>query len=203
MTELPRRRLLRSIGGTAALTVGGVGVVTADDDDEGSPDDGPTIVDIAAGVDRFSILVAAVQRAGLVDALSGNRQLTVFAPNNDAFLELLDALGLDGLDDVPVETLRSILLYHVAPGRRDAESVLDSDELPTLNGTKIEVEGTTLNPDGDFPATIISPNLAFASNGVIHEIDGVINPADQADTDDDEDEEDEEDEDEDEEEDDD
>ncbi|MEO1115317.1 MAG: fasciclin domain-containing protein, partial [Pseudomonadota bacterium] len=44
-----------------------------------------TIVDIAAGDERFSTLVAAVQAAGLADALQGPGPFTVFAPVNDAF----------------------------------------------------------------------------------------------------------------------
>jgi uncharacterized surface protein with fasciclin (FAS1) repeats len=59
------------------------------------------------------------------------------------------------------------------PGRRDAESVTTSDKLSTLNGAKIEVDGTELNGD---QADIVEPNLAFASNGIVHEIDGVLLP---------------------------
>ena len=47
-----------------------------------------TIVDIAAGDERFSTLVAAVSAAGLVDTLSSSGPFTVFAPLNSA----LDAL---------------------------------------------------------------------------------------------------------------
>lgn len=178
MSDHYRRDVLKGIGVGTATLVGGAGAASA-----APPSEGDTIVDVAAGVDRFSILVAAVKKAGLAGALSGNRQLTVFAPNNNAFRELLGVLGVDSLDDIPVDTLRAILLYHVTPGRRKAASVVTADEVPTLNGTEIEVEGTSLNPDGDFPATIITPNLAAASNGIIHEIDGVLNPADQADDD--------------------
>ncbi len=185
MSDHFRRDVLRGIGVGTATLVGGVGAASAK-----PPSEGETIVDVAKGVDRFSTLVAAVERAGLVEALSGNRQLTLFAPNNEAFGDLLDALGLDELDDVPEERLRAILLYHVIPGRRKAASVVNADQVPTLNGARIDVEGTSLNPEGDFPADIVTPNLADASNGIVHEIDGVLNPADQAedDADDDEDE---------------
>lgn len=43
-----------------------------------------TIVDIAAGDDRFSTLVAAVSAAGLVDTLQGPGPFTVYAPLNSA-----------------------------------------------------------------------------------------------------------------------
>ena len=47
-----------------------------------------TIVDIAAGDDRFSTLVAAVSAAGLVETLQGEGPFTVFAPVNEAFAAL-------------------------------------------------------------------------------------------------------------------
>ena len=48
-----------------------------------------TILDVAKNDPNFSILVAAVQFAGLESALSGKRQLTVLAPTNDGFVRLL------------------------------------------------------------------------------------------------------------------
>ncbi len=46
------------------------------------------IVEIAAGDERFSTLVAAVQAAGLAETLSGPGPFTVYAPVNDAFAAL-------------------------------------------------------------------------------------------------------------------
>nr|NIS82171.1 fasciclin domain-containing protein [Anaerolineales bacterium] len=46
------------------------------------------IVDIAVADGRFETLVAAVQAAGLVDALKGEGPLTVFAPTDEAFAAL-------------------------------------------------------------------------------------------------------------------
>ena len=42
--------------------------------------------------------------------------LTVFAPTNDAFLALLNALEAEGLSDIPVDLVREVLLYHVVQG---------------------------------------------------------------------------------------
>jgi uncharacterized surface protein with fasciclin (FAS1) repeats len=175
-----RRTLLKAVSGTAALfSLGGVGLAGA------KPGAGPkadagrtkgargetTLVDVAVEND-FSILVAAVQKAGLVDALSGRRQLTVFAPTNQAFLNLLAATPYDSLEDIPVETLRAILLYHVTPGRRYADSVLNAPQVPTLSGASIAVDGTELN---DGQADIVATDVE-AANGVVHVIDGVLLP---------------------------
>ena len=52
------------------------------------------IVDTAVAAGSFGTLVAAVQAAGLVDTLKGDGPFTVFAPTDQAFLDLADALEL-------------------------------------------------------------------------------------------------------------
>jgi uncharacterized surface protein with fasciclin (FAS1) repeats len=171
-----RRTVLKSIGAGTVVLAGGVGVASAAPGGErGPPSKGTTIVDTAVAADGFDVLVAAVQEAGLVDALSGNRQLTVFAPTDAAF----GALGVtaDNVGDVDFEaavgaSLAEILTYHVTPGRRKAESVVTSDGVPTLNGARIDVDGTDLNGD---QADIVATDIE-ASNGIVHVIDGVLLP---------------------------
>jgi uncharacterized surface protein with fasciclin (FAS1) repeats len=170
MNRSSRRDVLKGIGvGTAAL-VGGAGIASAR-----PPSEGDTIVDVAVAADGFDVLVAAVQEAGLVGALSGNRQLTVFAPTDEAF----GALGVtaDDVGDVDFEeavgsSLVEILTYHVTPGRRKAASVVNANQVPTLNGAKIEANGTDLNGD---QADIVATDIE-ASNGIVHVIDGVLLP---------------------------
>lgn len=163
-----RRTLLGTVGGAAALGVGGVGSVTARSGASGDQ----TIVDVAMAADDFDVLVEAVKKAGLVEALNGDRQLTVFAPTDAAFAALLDSLGGSGLNDFPAAKLRSILLYHVTPGRRNASSVVRASSVDTLNGADIAVDGTTLD---DGQAEIVATDIE-ASNGVIHVINGVLLP---------------------------
>ncbi|GAB4416933.1 MAG: hypothetical protein Kow00106_12660 [Anaerolineae bacterium] len=136
-----------------------------------------TIVDIAAGNEAFGTLVAAVQAAGLVDALSAAGPYTVFAPTNDAFAAALEALGITAEDLLAdTETLTGILLYHVAPGRFPAAAVAQMEEIGTLNGATIKVMaddmGVTLN---DGQAKVATADV-MADNGIIHVIDGVILP---------------------------
>jgi uncharacterized surface protein with fasciclin (FAS1) repeats len=162
-----RRTVLKGVGAGTATLLGGVGAAAAK-----PPSEGDTIVDVAVAADDFDVLVAAVQDAGLVDALSGNRQLTVFAPTDEAFGEALDALGVGGLDDIDDETLAEILTYHVVPGRRKAKSIVNADSVPTLNGAKVAVDGTDLNGG---QAEIVATDIS-ASNGFVHVIDGVLLP---------------------------
>jgi uncharacterized surface protein with fasciclin (FAS1) repeats len=136
----------------------------------------PTIVDVAlaenARSGEFSTLIAAVVAADLAGALSAVGQRTVFAPTDAAFA----AIGLDATSVVtlPKETLASILLYHVAPGRRDAESVVSSRQIRMSAGgfTRISLRdgGAYIND-----ARIVATDIA-ATNGIIHVIDGVLLP---------------------------
>jgi hypothetical protein len=75
---------------------------------------GSTIVETAIAVNaqtgEFDYLVQAVVRAGLVDTLNGNRQFTVFAPTDAAFERLFTALGVGGIDQIPLDTLKAVLL---------------------------------------------------------------------------------------------
>ncbi|MCK0152037.1 fasciclin domain-containing protein [Marivita sp. S6314] len=146
----------------------------------------------------FDLLLNALQAAGLTGALNNpDSNLTVFAPNDAAFVAAAQALGFDGTDEAgafdyivqavtllsfgndPVPLLSDILLYHVAPGALDAEAVLGSDTIDTLLGFDLAVDGAALvDGEPDLPnANIIETNIA-ASNGFVHAIDGVLIPVD-------------------------
>ena len=139
---------------------------------------GATIVDTAIAVNastgEFDELIAAVVRAGLVDELDGHRQFTVFAPTDAAFHDLYAALGVNGVDDIPVATLRTVLLHHVAPGERFSGDVVTSRRIRTLDRDFLfpSVQGGSAYVDG---AKIVIADVD-ASNGVIHVIDKVLLP---------------------------
>jgi ABC-type branched-subunit amino acid transport system substrate-binding protein/uncharacterized surface protein with fasciclin (FAS1) repeats len=139
-----------------------------------------TIVDVAVGSEDFSTLVAAVQAAGLVEALSAeDAELTVFAPTNEAFAAALEALGLTAEELLAdTELLTNVLLYHVVPGTVLAEDVvaLDGESAATLlEGASISIAivdgGVVLNDSVNVTAVDV-----MASNGVIHVIDAVLLP---------------------------
>jgi len=129
------------------------------------------IVDIAAGNDSFSTLVAAVTAAGLVDALKGEGPFTVFAPTDEAFAALPEGTVEALLNDIP--TLTAILTYHVVPGAVMSGDLSEGLTATTLNGADITISlegGPSVNG-----ANIIAADIE-ASNGVIHVIDAVILP---------------------------
>lgn len=133
------------------------------------------VVDIAISNPDFSILVEAVVKAGLVDALSAEGPFTVFAPTNAAFEALFADLGVSGIADLTAEQLTPILLYHVvADNVRSSE--VSAGEVPTLNTEStitVSIMDGKVMLDGN--ATVIAVDVQ-GSNGVVHVIDNVILP---------------------------
>lgn len=133
------------------------------------------IVDTAIAAGSFKTLVAAVQAAGLVDALKSDGPFTVFAPTDAAFAKLPAGTVETLLKPENRKQLTSILLYHVVPGKVESGDVLRRGGATTLNGQRI-----AFSKRGS-AVMIGSASLATAdiscSNGVIHVIDTVILPA--------------------------
>ena len=131
------------------------------------------IVETALADGRFTTLVAAVQAAGLDEALSDEtKDYTVFAPTDDAFAAL-PAGTVEALLKDPQGQLTDILLYHVADGRIMAAELVTMDTIDTLQGTALVVDTTdAVMVDS---AKIIITDVE-CSNGVIHVIDAVMIP---------------------------
>ena len=135
------------------------------------------VASTTASTPEFTQLVAALTRAGLVDAVSGGMDdnLTVFAPTDAAFEDLYDALGVSGVDEIDVDLLTDVLTYHVVPARAFSQDLRDGAELPTLLEGKsltVDLPGLMINDSGLVPSML---NI-HATNGVIHVIDKVIVP---------------------------
>lgn len=126
---------------------------------------------------EFTQLVGALQRANLVDAVSGDEgDLTVFAPTDAAFQALYDTNPeWNDYNDVPLETLTAVLTAHVVPARAFSQDLRDGASLPTLNdGVMLSVDLGALTVGGaSLNAALLN---IHASNGVIHVIDNVILP---------------------------
>jgi len=132
------------------------------------------IVDIAASAGSFKTLVAAVQAAGLVDALKGEGPLTVFAPTDEAFGKLPEGTVENLLKPENKDKLVAILTYHVVPGRVTADQVVNLDSAKTLNGRSLKISSKDGNVMVD--AARVTATDIMASNGVIHTIDTVVLP---------------------------
>jgi uncharacterized surface protein with fasciclin (FAS1) repeats len=153
---------------------------------------GPTIVDVAVDASGggsfdsdhgdFDILVQAVVATGLDGFLSGKGQHTVFAPTDQAFLDLTGATTESAAFDAAVALLgvdgvRDVVSYHVAPGKRLSGDVVDATRIRTVTRSFITKDaGSTVLTDGSGnDVQIIAVDIP-ASNGVIHVIDSVLLP---------------------------
>jgi uncharacterized surface protein with fasciclin (FAS1) repeats len=144
-----------------------------------TPDPGPgNIVEVATESGSFPTLLAAVEAAGLVDALSdSSASLTVFAPTEAAFAALPEGT-LDSLLADP-DALANVLTYHVLGSSVDASAALGlaPTTVGTLNGAKVAV--TTRNDENLYVnySKVVDYDIE-ASNGVIHVVDSVLLPPD-------------------------
>ena len=136
-----------------------------------------TILTLAQETDALSTLVFAI---GYSDANCGtsfaatlasrNAQYTVFAPTNDAFSALIDALGAPTV--LSCDVLPTVLAFHVTPGRHTSTSVLAHRRIRMLSGEWAAVNGTTI---AGAPLNLGLVNIS-ASNGVVHVVDAVLLP---------------------------
>lgn len=153
-----------------------------------APAAGPTIYDIAKAASEgatpeFTILVLALETAGLDKNLDGKGQYTVFAPTDAAFEKLFSNPNFPYTPAELLankELLTTVLLYHVARGNRDSGDVVASEQIRMMAGAFTYPElngGAFLRDTSDLTenAEIIQLDIP-ATNGVIHVIDEVLLP---------------------------
>src|SRR5580704_16064788 len=132
------------------------------------------IIDNAVNSADHTTLVAAVKAAGLVDTLKGPGPFTVFAPTDEAFAKLPAGTLETLLQPENKAKLRSILLYHVVPGRVTAEEVVKLDSAKTAEGQSLAIK--VVNGDVMVNNAHVTKTDIATSNGVIHVIDTVLLP---------------------------
>ena len=147
----------------------------------------PSIVTFAKADQELTNLLIALTRSDLTvdfasilstDLGTSPAPFTVFAPTDQAFMDLLIELGAQSLSDIDEPTLKSTLSYHVMGGTNALSTDLtDNLQLNTLGGpiTANVSGGATLTDGNNRVSKIIAADIQ-ASNGVIHLIDKVILP---------------------------
>jgi transforming growth factor-beta-induced protein len=131
------------------------------------------IVEVATAAGTFKTLIAALEAAGLTDAVKSGK-LTVFAPTDEAFAKLPAGTVESLLKPENKAQLVKILTYHVVRKDYEAAQVRRFRSIRTLQGQNVRIsrdpEGLNVNN-----ASIVAADI-YASNGVIHVIDSVILP---------------------------
>jgi uncharacterized surface protein with fasciclin (FAS1) repeats len=129
----------------------------------------PNIVEIAVGNENFTTLVAAVQAAGLVEALQSPGPFTVFAPVDAAFAALPPGTVQTLVQNPP--QLARILKYHVVAGKLTQADLAKLGTVESLEGSPISLDCS--NGFEVKNSTVIAADIE-ADNGIIHVIDRVI-----------------------------
>ena len=166
---------IAALGAAAVLMT--AGTASASTHATAKADHPGNIVQVASGAPQFSTLVSLIKKAGLVKTLSGKGPFTVMAPTNAAFAKVPKAT-LDSIANDKA-TLTKVLTYHVIGGNLPASKVVSADgqEIKTVEGAKIaiSIKGGKVFLNG---STRVTKTDIPASNGVIHQINGVLLPPD-------------------------
>jgi uncharacterized surface protein with fasciclin (FAS1) repeats len=120
----------------------------------------------------LSTLVTAVKKAGLVDTLNSAKNITVFAPTNDAFDKIPKATLDKVLSDK--KTLTGILTYHVIR-QPITPSGLSSGDFKTLNGAMLKTSGSGESFTIGDNAKVVCGDVHTA-NATVYIIDTVLMP---------------------------
>ncbi|NLU72863.1 fasciclin domain-containing protein [Streptomyces sp. HNM0575] len=121
---------------------------------------------------ELSTLVGAVKKAGLVDTLNSSKDITVFAPTNDAFKKIPKADLEKAMSDK--KTLTKILTYHVVGEKVPKEKLADGS-FQTLAKERLTTSGSGDSYKVNDEAAVGCGNVKTA-NATVHIVDSVLMP---------------------------
>lgn len=131
------------------------------------------LIETIAGQDMFSEFSRLMGTSGANDVFSRDGDFTVFAPTNDAFQQIADSEMSFLLREENRPQLKSMLKYHVLPGRILAD---DAGALRrTVNIAGQDVRFTNADGIRINGAALLTRNIE-ATNGLVHAIDAVLIP---------------------------
>jgi uncharacterized surface protein with fasciclin (FAS1) repeats len=161
--------------GTAAIGATGATTRTTGTAAGGTAAASGTVLDLLESAGNYTILLAAIEQAGLQDALQAAGPVTIFAPTDEAFNALLTQNNLTEARLLQIPELDQLLQLHVVSGRLLAADITNGLVEPSLAGADLRF---TVTADGIKvnDSFIVDPDQT-ASNGVIQSIDAVILPA--------------------------
>ncbi len=143
----------------------------------------PNVVEAATAA-NLTVLLDAVTAANLGGALLNADAITVFAPTNQAFVELLGELGYGSLqemiNDLGIDAVTKVLSFHVVPATAFSFDLTEGVQMvPTLAGEMLQVtrNGNTVRvtDKAGNVYNVVTADVAI-ENGVVHVIDGVLLP---------------------------
>lgn len=155
------KRAFALLAATSALALAGCATAPAP----------ATITETAARTPQLSTLNKLIADSGLAETLKGAGPFTVFAPSDEAF----KAVPAKTMVELAAnkERLRSVLMYHVIPGKVMAADV-KTGAVKSVQGANLEfgVTSTFVTVED----ALVTQADVPAINGVVHIIDQVMMP---------------------------
>ena len=157
-----------------------------DDDDVINPSTSTpmlkNIAELASEDSRMDSLIVALTQSGLTATFQNAGTYTVFAPTNQAFVNLLASNpAWDRISDIDLVSLAGLLTYHVLPSVVKSGDIMNDSYATTIslagpNGANASLfletgNGVKINNSSN----VIDADI-MASNGIIHVIDAIIIP---------------------------
>lgn len=141
----------------------------------------PSIATLIAENGELTQLERALEITNLTTVLDETGGATIFAPNDFAFAEFVARQGFNSMDEIPVDVLRNVLLYHVFSGKADIVTIgtgyYQTNNTEGPNETTIvsliirRNDETRLNEE----ATVIVEDIE-GRNGYVHIVNKVLTP---------------------------
>ena len=138
------------------------------------------------GIQNLSFLIEALQNEDFRNKLESEEMITIFAPLDQSFLKLPKKTSDSIVNYSNGDLLKSIVKYHIVPGRIDYHSLLKSIKVnngiayfSTIEGEKLgikEINGELLLFDSKNNTSIIKAYDFYHKNGLFHFVEGIVFP---------------------------
>lgn len=132
------------------------------------------LVETIAQQSKFSTFAKLLASSGAIDVFKSPGGFTVFVPTNEAFSKIPTIIMSELLNEPGQAQLKSLLSYHILPGKVMAASIGSTPTRISSTGEELRfADSNGLKVNG---AMIQSRNIE-ATNGVIHALDTVLAPS--------------------------
>jgi len=117
---------------------------------------------------NYGLFAAAISKTNCEGLLTSAGPITVFCPNDDAFVELAQKLGTTKIDLMSHQALPDIVKHHVIQGAVTLADMSEGKTFTTAGGSTITCSGGKVN------GMSFKKNDIKVGNGIVHAVNGVI-----------------------------
>lgn len=131
------------------------------------------LIETIGSIDKFSTFARMLRTTQAIEILKGSGPFTVFVPTNDAFGKIPDPKMNAWLSESEQKRLKSVLLYHIVPGKLFAANLEGTRTAEAMSGQEVNF---TDKGALRINASILQARNLEATNGMVHAIDTVLTP---------------------------